>query len=151
MINESFQEKKILKEKKKVNFWTIEEDNKLIEAIKLHGTSNWSQIAIYIGSSRTRGQCSQRWNRDLNPSIKREKWTSEEDKILLHLVELYGLKSWTRISKEIGTRSDVQCRFHYNLLMSTKKESIIETRFDNVFGQLIEELDNISFLPFTWD
>jgi hypothetical protein len=40
-------------------------------------------------------------------------WTYEEERRLLELVGAHGPRSWTRISAELGNRSDVQCRYHY--------------------------------------
>ena len=102
--------------------WSKEEDNKLREAIELLGTDSWARVAHYVGFGRTRGQCSQRWIRGLDPSISRERWTAEEEQKLEALVKQHGMKSWMKIAKEIGTRNDVQCRYHYSQM--TKHRSL---------------------------
>ena len=94
--------------------WTPSEDAKLIEAVTKLGTNNWGAIAEYVGNGRTKSQCSQRWDRTLDPTISRDEWTTEETKKLIAAVKKYGTKSWVKVSKEIGTRSDVQCRYRYN-------------------------------------
>jgi hypothetical protein len=109
--------------RKKATRWTPEEDERLIAAIREHGTENWPLIAQQIGGGRTRAQCSQRWNRGLDPRINKRNWSQEEERELLRAVELHGSKAWTRIATELGDRSDVQCRFRYRFLCKKAKEA----------------------------
>ena len=98
---------------RKKGVWTDEEDKKLIEAINKLGTKNWQAVSDYVGTGRTKSQCSQRWERTLDPAISREEWTNEEKQRLIEAVQQYGLKSWVKVSKMVATRSDVQCRYKY--------------------------------------
>jgi hypothetical protein len=50
-------------------------------------------VARYVGNNRTRSQCSQRWQRGLDPRISRSRWTPEDEARLIGLVEKYGEKS----------------------------------------------------------
>jgi hypothetical protein len=97
----------------KMKMWTHEEDNRLLAGIYRHGLNNWAPISRFVGNSRTRAQCAQRWTRGLNPKICKETWDQTEDAKLAHLVVLYGEKSWMRIAGMMGNRSDVQCRYRY--------------------------------------
>jgi hypothetical protein len=113
--------------RRKTQQWTQVEDNRLLADIYKYGTENWNTVARFVGSSRTRSQCSQRWQRVLNPRISRTPWTREEEKVLCQLVEKHGEKSWIRVSAEIGHRSDVQCRYRYRqickrIMLSDVKE-----------------------------
>lgn len=101
------------KSRKKIQSWTKIEDNRLLAGILRYGLENWSSVSTFVGNCRTRGQCSQRWQRGLDPTIKRSNWTPEEEQKLLDLVAKYGEKAWMKIASEIGNRSDVQCRYHY--------------------------------------
>ena len=142
---------KIMKlDSKKRNVWSIEEDNLLKSAIDIYGVSDWNVVAKYVGKGRTRSQCMQRWKRDINPMIKREKWSVEEDKKLFYLVEKYGTKSWTRISNELQTRSDAQCRFRY---MKLTKNSMINDyiKIEKVFNGLSDYIQNICYNYNIWD
>ena len=100
----------------KTRAWNPYEDRRLLAGIYKFGMSDWSIISSYVGNGRTKAQCSQRWQRGLDPKIKKTPWTSEQDSKLLRNVEHYGDKSWTRIALEIGDRSDVQCRYRYHQL-----------------------------------
>ncbi|EAY03553.1 Myb-like DNA-binding domain containing protein [Trichomonas vaginalis G3] len=101
---------------KKVKAWSPLEDQRLIAAISIYGIENWKQITNFVGNSRTRSQCSQKWNRSLNPLINKNQWTQQEDQALLRATTLYGDHSWARVAEEVEGRTDVQCRYRYNLI-----------------------------------
>ena len=107
--------------------WTPEEDQLLIDSVNLYGTSDWMKIAESVGNGRTKAQCSQRWSRTLDPTISRELWTEKETLNLIKGVEKYGTKSWVKVAKMVGSRSDVQCRYHYKSYISShQKKDIIK-------------------------
>ena len=64
--------------------WTAEEDIKLCEAITLHGSRQWKQICAHV-PSRDHIQCLQRWQKVLDPSLRKGFWSSEEDALLVRL------------------------------------------------------------------
>jgi len=117
--------------------WSNDEDEKLKTAVEENGPNNWGAVASYVGNGRTRSQCSQRWNRVINPKISKANWTPEEEKKLLESVESYGVKAWTRVAAEFGNRSDVQCRFKYNFIM--KKRGISQDSHDTIPSHYDEE------------
>ena len=92
--------------------WSPQEDKLLTEGYQKFG-NDWSRVADYVGNGRTKSQCAQRWERSLDPSISREAWTEEEVKLLHEGVKKFGFGSWVKVSKLVGTRSDVQCRYKY--------------------------------------
>jgi hypothetical protein len=99
--------------RRKTQPWSPPEDTRLLAAIHRFGRENWTAIAQFVGNGRTRSQCSQRWQRGLDPRISRSPWTAHEESSLRRLVALHGEKSWIRVSLEMGNRSDVQCRYRY--------------------------------------
>ena len=103
--------------------WTAEEDERLKQGVTENGPNNWGVVATFVGGGRSRAQCSQRWNRVIDPKISKANWTAEEEEKLLNAVEAFGQKAWTRVASEFGNRSDVQCRFKYNFIMKKKKYS----------------------------
>jgi hypothetical protein len=102
--------------RRKMKMWSAYEDNRLMGGIYRFGLNNWAPISRFVGNGRTRAQCAQRWARGLNPRISKDVWTPSEDMRLIHLVQSYGDKAWTKISGSMGNRSDVQCRYHYHQL-----------------------------------
>ena len=96
--------------------WTPNEDNKLLCALHKFGLNNWERVSEFVGLNRNKYQCSQRWYRVLDPSIKKGFWTADEEKELLKLVEKYGDRSWKQIAAEMKYRTDTQCRYHYAIL-----------------------------------
>jgi hypothetical protein len=104
--------------RQKTRPWSNKEDVRLLAGMHRQGLDNWSAVASFVGSSRTRSHCSQRWIRGLDPRISRTQWTPEEDAKLARLVGAYGEKAWIRVSQGLGTRSDVQCRYRYKQIQS---------------------------------
>ena len=112
--------------RRKTKTWTFHEDIRLIAGIHRFGKDNWNVIAKFIGNGRTRAQCSQRWYRVLDPRISKDQWSLSDDRKLLQIVSTHGIKSWTNVAKEMGNRSDVQCRYHYNKILKDKTIPIIK-------------------------
>jgi hypothetical protein len=102
--------------RKRPTHWLPEEDERLSGAVKVHGTENWAAVARVVGT-RDRSQCSQRWNRGLNPAIDKSVWSFEEEQRLIDAVLAFGAKAWTRVAAAMGNRSDVQCRWRYRFLV----------------------------------
>ena len=100
--------------------WTQEEDDRLRAATALLGTTKWQIIAQYVGNGRNQSQCSQRWQRVLDPRLKKTQWTEEEDNKLEELIKKFGTQRWMKIASIFGDRSDVQCRYRYQQLKKIK-------------------------------
>jgi hypothetical protein len=58
-----------------------DEDERLLEAVRIHGTTNWPHIATCVAGRNAR-QCRERWNNYVNPQLVKEGWTREEDALL---------------------------------------------------------------------
>jgi hypothetical protein len=56
--------------------WTAPEDTRLLAAIYRFGANDWKSVSEFVGNGRTRGQCSQRWLRGLDPKLSRCQWSS---------------------------------------------------------------------------
>lgn len=99
--------------------WTKEEDEALIDAVRQVGERNWQEVAAIMGT-RTGQQCLQRWQKSINPAIRRSRWTPEEDEALKAAVEVYGIGNWNKIQKHIPGRTDMQCRERYTNFLDPK-------------------------------
>jgi hypothetical protein len=62
--------------------WTQAEDDMLAQNVKKFGAKNWSYIAQAL-PGRIGKQCRERWHNHLNPDIKKNKWTDEEDRRII--------------------------------------------------------------------
>ena len=122
--NEQQIQTQITGQRRKSKPWTMDEDQRLTDAVNANGTNNWGNVAAIVGNGRTRAQCSQRWNRVINPKISKANWTPEEEEKLIKIVQTYGTKQWTRVANEMGNRCDVQCRFKYNFIMDKRRKTM---------------------------
>lgn len=108
--------------RKKARAWTEAEDLRLLAGIHKYGLDAWGAVTSFVGSGRSRSQCSQRWFRGLDPRISKVLWTADEDERLLALVAEHGDHSWTRIANELGNRSDAQCRYRYSHITKSEQQ-----------------------------
>ncbi|KIK70435.1 hypothetical protein GYMLUDRAFT_32442 [Collybiopsis luxurians FD-317 M1] len=103
----------------KKSAWTTAEDALLVHLYTIHGPK-WSFIARQI-DGRTDDACSKRYNDALDPNLKREEWTSDEDASLLQAYGEIGGK-WREIGFKLQ-RSSLACRNRFKLLERKKKLS----------------------------
>ncbi|EGR32388.1 myb-like DNA-binding domain protein [Ichthyophthirius multifiliis] len=68
--------------------WTKEEDQILSELVIEQGPQKWSQIAKSL-PGRIGKQCRERWHNHLNPQIKKDKWTEDEDQKIIEAHKMY--------------------------------------------------------------
>ena len=132
--------------RKKTMSWTPEEDRRLIYAIYKYGTKNWTKVSNFLGSNRNRSTCSQRWNRILSPKIEKGKWTREEEINLLKLCIIFGTSKWSAISHMLKTRSDTQCRYHFEHLKKTGELNQIMKEIEENGIVLNQQILNDAFL-----
>ncbi|OCH88612.1 hypothetical protein OBBRIDRAFT_72190 [Obba rivulosa] len=102
--------------------WTPEEDQLLLSLYAVHGTK-WALIARHI-PGRTDDACSKRYREALDPSLKRDEWTPEEDATLLEAYNRLGGR-WGQIGQELK-RSGLGCRNRWRML-ERKKASLART------------------------
>eukprot|EP00808_Paulinella_micropora_P017566 g57660.t1 len=111
--------------KKKRVKWTLEDDEKLRRAVKLHNAKNWKKISqIAFDCSKTDVQCLHRWQKVLDPNLVKGPWTAEEDAKVQALVAKVGPKKWSVIASHLPGRIGKQCRerWHNHLNPDIKKE-----------------------------
>jgi hypothetical protein len=102
--------------------WTRLEDNRLLRAIHKFGLDDWGEVIKFVGMGRSRAQCRQRWNRGLNPLLRKRPWSPDEERQLRALVTRHGPRAWTRIAGEMEYRSDAQCRYHFQQMQKRDNE-----------------------------
>lgn len=95
--------KKVLKPGLIKGHWSKEEDEQLKKIVK-KGYRNWGEVAQQI-NGRTAKQCRERWCCNLDPNIRRDKWTEEEDAKILAAQREIGNK-WSTIAQMLPGRTE---------------------------------------------
>jgi hypothetical protein len=85
--------------------WSPQEDELLIQQIRLHGPCNWGIVALPF-MQRTGKQCRERWAHKLSRAYTSEPWTKEEDSLLIQLQRENG-NQWAKFRSSFPRRSTV--------------------------------------------
>lgn len=98
--------------------WTKSEDKLLIKQVGRYGPANWDILATHI-KNRTGKQCRERYLNILDPNLRRNNWTEEEDLLILSKYAILG-NQWSKISRSLVGRSDNSVKNRYNAITKNK-------------------------------
>ena len=102
--------------------WSEEEDKSIKSLVSKYGTSNWTLISNEMGQNRSGKQCRERWHNQLNPNMKKNNWTDEEENILFTKHMQLGNK-WSDIASYLPGRTlnDIKNHFYSKLRKFIRK------------------------------
>jgi hypothetical protein len=103
--------------------FTEEEDRIIIEFIRSNGPRNWNAIAAEV-KNRTPKQCRERWHNHLDPDVRKDPFSQEEDEIIATKQAALGSK-WAAIARFLPGRTDTLVKNRWN--SSLKKRIVIDT------------------------
>ncbi|XP_026657017.1 transcription factor MYB3R-2-like isoform X2 [Phoenix dactylifera] len=101
------------------------EDEKIINLVQKYGPTKWSVIAKSL-PGRIGKQCRERWHNHLNPLIKKDAWTVEEELTLMNAHRIHGNK-WAEIAKLLSGRTDNSIKNHWNSSLKKKLDFYLAT------------------------
>lgn len=130
----------------KRNKFTPEEDKKLIELVKEYGTDNWYLISKKLPGRKSR-QCRDRWTFYLDPNIKKDEWTKEEDMLLLQKQEELG-PCWRKIASFFNKRTEISIKNRWNKLERKNKHEVSYNDSNMMFNLKLNIDDDLFDFPF---
>ncbi|XP_038891273.1 transcription factor MYB8-like isoform X3 [Benincasa hispida] len=99
--------------------WTKDEDQRLIDYIRLHGEGCWRTLPKAAGLLRCGKSCRLRWINYLRPDLKRGNFTDDEDELIIKLHSLLGNK-WSVIAGRLPGRTDNEIKNYWNTHIKRK-------------------------------
>jgi hypothetical protein len=116
--------------------WTKDEDDKLKELVIKYENQNWDAIAQELGTQHSAYQCMFQYQTRLNDSLRKSKWTQEEDDYLKEVVEQCRFGShipWVKVTYFMTGCSKTQVFNHWACSLNpsikkgrfTKEEDIL--------------------------
>ncbi|KAI0465194.1 hypothetical protein LJB42_000418 [Komagataella kurtzmanii] len=81
---------------------------------------NWDTVAEKL-PERKAFDCKKRWANSIDPTVKKGKWTKEEDTLLLEAFQTYGT-SWQKVSTWLVGRTKDQCAKRYVEVLDPNKD-----------------------------
>ncbi|KAG2204651.1 uncharacterized protein EV154DRAFT_459974 [Mucor mucedo] len=121
--------------------WTLEEKKILQQRLGSEQDPeniDWEAIQSSLPKRRTIARIKQFWQNSIHPTLNRGSWIPAETERLKKLVSKHG-KDWETIAKEIGTRSEDQCRNKWAYEVSTLKKGEFSKEEDDALLQAVKK------------
>jgi hypothetical protein len=102
-------------------YFSQDDDFRLAALVAMYGSSNWSQISRLMMNKNER-QCKERWTNYMNPSVKKDGFTEEENTELVGKVSEKGFR-WKAISKDFEGRTEAMIKNQYKVLQRSQQKT----------------------------
>ncbi|KAI0493527.1 hypothetical protein KFK09_023645 [Dendrobium nobile] len=107
--------------------WTPQEDQLLIEHVKLHGEGRWNSVSRLTGLKRSGKSSRLRWVNYLRPDLKRGKITPHEETIILELHARWGNR-WSTIARSLPGRTDNEIKNYWRTHFKKSTKNVDKAR-----------------------
>lgn len=131
----------------KRKLFTKKEDQLLTQAALAHHQESWNLIAKCV-PGKTSKQCRDRWVNYLQPSLKFEPWSNQEDKLLVSLVNMHGTH-WTKMKKHFPNRSTNSIKNRWYWLIKNQVSIIPADKSMNSITKNFSDNQNLNQHIFT--
>ncbi|AEE84088.1 myb-like protein [Arabidopsis thaliana] len=105
--------------------------------------TSFNKTKPFLTRKLSSSSSSSSWKETKKSTLVKGQWTAEEDRVLIQLVEKYGLRKWSHIAQVLPGRIGKQCRerWHNHLRPDIKKETWSEEE-DRVLIEFHKEIGN---------
>ncbi|XP_020575674.1 transcription factor MYB24-like isoform X2 [Phalaenopsis equestris] len=107
--------------------WTPQEDQLLIEHVRLHGEGRWNSVSRLTGLKRSGKSSRLRWVNYLRPDLKRGKITPHEENIILELHARWGNR-WSTIARSLPGRTDNEIKNYWRTHFKKSTKNVDKAR-----------------------